>query len=244
MLLNDLWGTFVLLAYYLVLAALLPTLLKVRFGVARELVRKLQHVVYSLSIFLLLELFSTWYLAIMAASLLVVIGYPVLLLIEKTAWYRRVFVDRTKEGGELRRQLLYVQLSFALLIYIFWGMFGFDWRYVIAVAIMAWGFGDAAAALVGKAFGRHRFLHRLIDLGKTREGTIAMAAFAGLAAFFTLLTYGNQTWQVSLIIAVIIAPICAVIELFSRRGRDTITVPLTAAFTIMPLVYIFYLLGW
>ena len=82
------------------------------------------------------------------------------------------------ERGELRKQLIYVQLSFALLILIFWGVLGVDWRYVAAVAIMGWGFGDAAAALIGKAFGRRRVFHYLVDLGKTYEGTAAVIAFA------------------------------------------------------------------
>lgn len=237
-------GTGILITYYLVFTALLPTVLKVKLGVPTEYVRKIQHVVYSLSIFLLLELFSSWYMAIAAAFSLVIVGYPVLLLVEKTAWYRKTFVDRTKKGGELRRQLLYVQLSFAMLIAIFWGLFGLDWRYVIAVAIMAWGLGDAAAALIGKAFGRHRVIHYLIDVGKTYEGTAAMAAFAALGIFITLFTYGGQSWYVSLLIAVLVAPLCGIIELFSRRGSDTLTVPISAAFSIMPLIYLFYWLGW
>ncbi len=241
---NDLCGAGILLGYYLLFAALLPTLLKTRLGVPTELVRKVQHVIYSLSIFLLLELFSTWYIAIAAAFSLVIIGYPFLLILEKTAWYRRTFVDRTKKGGELRKQLIYVQLSFALLIAIFWGFFGFDWRYIIAVAIMAWGFGDAAAALIGKTFGRRKIFHYLIDVGKTYEGTLAMAVFAALAIFFTLIGYGGQSWYVSLAVALLVAPLCGIIELFSRKGSDTLTVPLSAAFSIMPLIYFFYWLGW
>ncbi len=241
---NDLIGAGILLAYYLIFAAILPTLLKTRLGVSTELVRKIQHVTYSLSIFLLLEFFSAWYIAIAAAFLLVIIAYPFLLILEKTAWYRRTFVDRTKKGGELRKQLIYVQLSFALLIAIFWGIFGFDWRYIIAVSIMAWGFGDAAAALIGKAFGQRKILHYLIDVGKTLEGTLAMAAFAALAIFITLISYGGQSWYVSLVIALLVAPLCGFIELFSRRGIDTLTVPLLAAFSIMPLIYLFYWLGW
>ncbi len=242
--LNDLMGAGILLVYYLLFTALLPTLLKVKLGVPTELVRKIQHVVYSLSIFLLLELFSSWYIAIAAAFLLVIVAYPLLMMLERTAWYKRTFVDRTSKGGELRKQLVYVQLSFALLIAIFWGLFGIDWRYVIAVAIMAWGFGDAAAALIGKAFGRRRIFHYLIDVGKTFEGTLAMAIFAALAIFFTLFIYGGQSWYVSLLIALVVAPLCGIIELFSRRGIDTLTVPLSAAFSIMPLIYLFYILGW
>ncbi|MGM0653624.1 MAG: diacylglycerol/polyprenol kinase family protein [Bacillota bacterium] len=241
---NDLLGAVILLAYYILFAALLPLILKVNLGLPTELVRKMHHVIYSMSIFLLLELFSTWYIAITAASLLVVLGYPFLYFLEKTAWYRRTFVDRTEKGGELRKQLIYVQLSFALLIFLFWGLFGIDWRYVVAVAIMAWGLGDAAAALIGRTFGRHRVIHYLVDLGKTYEGTAAMIGFAALAIFITLIAYGGQSWYVSLLIALVVAPICGITELFSRRGSDTLTVPLLAACSIMPLIYFFYWLGW
>lgn len=237
-------GLLVLMVYYLVFLLLLPTFLKVRTGLALETVRKMQHVLYSLSIFLLLELFSAWYIAIGAASMLLFLGYPALIIVEKSSWYRKTFVDRTTKGGELRKQLIFVQLTFAILIFIFWGLLGSNWHYIVAVAVMAWGFGDAAAALVGKAFGRRRFLHYLIDVKKTYEGTGAMIIFAALGIFFTLMAYAGEPWYTSLAVSLIVAPVCGIVELFSRRGTDTFTVPLSAAFLIFPVVNIFALMGW
>lgn len=237
-------GAAVLLAYYLLFCALVPTLLKALLRVPSEVVRKLQHVAYSLSIFLLLGLFDAWWAAVAAAFALVLIAYPGLLVFERNAAYQRLLVDRTASGGELRRQLLYVQLSFATLIGVFWGLLGPDWRPLIAVAVMAWGFGDAAAALVGKFLGRRRFVHRLIESAKTYEGTAAMILFAGLALFGTLVSYGGQSWLVSLIVALIVAPVCGVVELFSRRGSDTLTVPLSAALSMVPLIALFTRMGW
>jgi phytol kinase len=241
--LSDISSAGILMAYYLLFCLLLPTTLKIWAKAPKELVRKLQHVAYSLSIFLLLELFSVWYTAVGAAFLLVVIAYPVLLFLEKTSWYKKNLVDRKTRGGELRKQLLYVQLSFAILIYVFWGLLGVRWQYVIPVAVMAWGWGDAAAALVGKAFGRRRVIHDLIEGAKTYEGTLAMVLVSGTALFFTLLLYGGITWQVSILTAIIVAPLIGAVELFSRRGTDTITVPLSAAVLILPLVHFFSILG-
>jgi dolichol kinase len=163
---------------------------------------------------------------------------------EKFPWYKRTFVDRTARGGELRKSLIQVQLSFAILIAVFWGLLGYRGLPVIAVAVMGWGFGDAAAALVGKAFGRHRVLHRLVESAKTYEGTIAMVVVAGLALFLTLMFYAGRPWYVSLIIAAIVAPVCGIIELFSRRGTDTLTVPVSTAFMVLPLMHLFSTLGW
>ncbi len=244
MMLDDVMGVVILMTYYAVFLLLLPSLLKIRLGVKTELVRKIQHVAYSLSVFLLLELFSEWYLAVAAAFLLLLLAYPVLLVVEKSPWYRKTFVDRTSRGGELRKQLLYVQLSFALLLFIFWGLLGANWHYIAAVAVMAWGFGDAAAAVVGKAFGRRRVLHYLIDVGKTYEGTVAMVLFAGLAIFMTLFVYAGKPWTTSLLLAGLVAPVCGAVELFSSRGTDTLTVPLSAAFVMTPLIYFLSFLGW
>ncbi|MFW6115950.1 MAG: diacylglycerol/polyprenol kinase family protein [Chloroflexota bacterium] len=240
---SDLVGAGLLLAYYLGACFLLPTLLKLWRWIPTEVVRKLQHIAYSLSIFLLLHLFSEWYVAIAAAFLLVLLAYPALLLVERFSWYRRVFVDRTR-GGELRKQLLYVQLSFALLIFVFWGLLGMRWHYITAVAVMGWGFGDAAAALVGKAWGRRRFLLPLIEGAKTCEGSLAMTLVACLAFFLTLWLYGGRPWPVSLAVALVAAPFAAAVELFSRKGLDTLTVPLSSACLILPLVALLSLLGW
>ncbi len=241
---SDLWGALILIAYYLVMLVVFPIFLKTILKVPNEYVRKLQHVGYTLSVFLLLELFSSWYIAIAAICLLVIIAYPFLLFTEKLPIYRRFFVDRSKTGGEYRKQLIFAQLSFALLILIYWGLLGVKWHYVVAVAVMAWGFGDAAAALVGKAFGRRHVLHRWIERAKTCEGTIAMILISGLALFFTLFFYAGKPWLSSMLIALLVAPVCGMVELFSRRGNDTLTVPLFTAALIYPLAYFFYSLGW
>ncbi|NPV07662.1 MAG: phosphatidate cytidylyltransferase [Anaerolineae bacterium] len=241
---SDILAAGSLLAYYLLVVVLLPTLLKVLTKTPTELVRKMQHIAYSLSVFILLNLFSTWYVAVGAAFLLVLLAYPVLLLVEKTPRYLEVFVDRTKHGGELRKQLLYVQLSFAILISVYWGLMGPQWRYVVAVAVMGWGFGDAAAALIGKRFGRRRFLTRYIEGAKTHEGLWAMMVVAGTALFYTLLLYAGKPWYVSLVMSTVVAPVCGIVELFSRRGTDTLTVPLAAAAVTRRLAIVLSLLGW
>jgi phytol kinase len=240
---QDLIGAAILMAYYLLIVVLVPTLLKRYTSIPFEVVRKIQHVGYSLSIFILLRRFSTWYMALGAAFLLVLVAYPALLIVERFSWYRETFVDRGK-GGELRRQLIYVQLSFALLILIFWGLLGVRWQYIVALAVVPWGFGDAAAALVGKAWGHRRVLSRFIENAKTCEGTLAMAVVSGTTLFWTLLLYAQQSWLVSLLTASIVAPVCSLVELFSRRGTDTLTVPFFTALWLLPVLRAFAALGW
>lgn len=241
---NDLLAAIILMGYYLVGLVLFPTLLKARSKLPDEVIRKIQHVAYSLSVFILLRLFSAWYTAVAAAFLLVLLAYPVLFLIEKTSFYKRLFVDRTEHGGELRKQLICVQLSFAVLIFLFWGLLGVKWRYLVVVAVMAWGFGDAAAALVGKFFGKKSIVHRWIEGVKTLEGTAAMIIIAFIAIFVTLLFCSGLSWPVCLLIAFIVAPVSGMVELFSLRGTDTLTVPLATAAIVFPLVHLCSYLGW
>jgi phytol kinase len=240
MLLNDLIGFGLFIAYF-VIAALLALLTKKHLQITSEVFRKMLHIVITLSILPLLKLFSAWYMAVLAAFLLVLIMYPVLAKAENTTFYKRLAPERT--GGEFKRSLVIIQLSFTILIAVFWGLLGIDYHYIAVVAVMAWGFGDAAAALVGKAFGRRRILHRRIEGGKTYEGTLAMYVVAGLAVFFTLLVYAGQSWQLSLAVAALVAPVSATVELFSNRGMDTLTVPLATAFTTLSLVSLFSFLG-
>lgn len=241
---DDIIGAAILMAYYLVILVALPTALRAWTRTPKEVVRKFQHVGYSMSVFILVRLFAKWYMAIAASFLLVLLAYPVLILLERTPFYNKRFVDRTARGGELRKQLLMVQLSFSLLIAVFWGLLGRRWHYLIPVAVMAWGFGDAAAALVGKFWGKRHVVHRWIEGAKTWEGTWAMMAFAAAAVFLTMFFYWRQSWYVSLIVALVAAPLSGFTELFSWRGADTLTVPLVTACVILPLVYLFSCLGW
>ena len=227
-------GTAILSAYHLAAVFALPLAIAALARPPLEVVRKAQHVAYALSIFLLLGLFEHWYLAVCGAFALPLVAYPLLALWERHPSYRRLLTDRSADGGELRRQMLYVQASFAILIVVFWGGLGPDWRPLVAAAAMLWGFGDAAAALVGKLKGRHRVRHRAVEGAKTYEGTAAMVAVGAAATFATLLLYGGAPWWVSLAAAALVAPVAGVVELFSRRGIDTLTVPLASAAALVP----------
>ena len=240
MLRSDLIGFGLFIAYFVV-AGLPPILLRAYLKTPFEVTRKMYHLVITLSIFPLLKLFSTWYTAVLAVFAFLLIVYPLLALAERSSIYKRIAVER--EGGEFKRSFILVQLSIAILISVSWGLLGIEWQYIAAVAVMAWGFGDAAAALVGKAFGRRRIQHPRIEGAKTYEGTFAMFVVAGLAIFFTLLVYAGQSWQVSLAVAALVAPVSATVELFSHRGIDTLTVPLSVAFSLLSLMLLLSFLG-
>ncbi|NLG70628.1 MAG: phosphatidate cytidylyltransferase [Chloroflexi bacterium] len=236
----DLAGLGLYLAYFIVTGAP-AVLLKVFFDIPFELIRKIYHFVITLSIFPLVTFFSTWQDAVLAVILFTLIAYPILARLEHAALYRRIAVER--KGGEFKSSLLVVQMSMALLLFVFWGLLGEEWKYIAVVAVMAWGFGDAAAALVGKAVGRHRIRNPHIQGPKTYEGTFAMFFISGLAVFLTLLLYAHQPWYVSLAIALLVAPVCAAVELFTNGGMDTLTVPISTGLVVLFFLSLFRVLG-
>lgn len=223
-----LWG------YYVVTLLAVPVALRRWTRLPVEVVRKVQHLAYACSVFLLVGLFDQWYQAALAAGSLLVVAWPLLSWWRRHPSYARLLTDRRADRRELRRQLLLVQASLPLLVAVLWGGFGPGARPLIVAAAMVWGFGDAAAALVGTYLGRHRVVHRAIEGAKTYEGAVAMGAAALAAAFGTLLGYGAAGWGLALIAALVAAPLVSAIELFSRRGLDTVTVPWAAALALFP----------
>jgi len=77
--------------------------------------------------------------------------------------------------------------------------------------------------LVGKLYGRHYLEHRFIEGKKTIEGTLVMFAVAALTIFITITLFAGLSLQVCFLLALGVAPVCAIVELFSRSGSDTIT---------------------
>ena len=97
-----------------------------------------------------------------------------------------------------------------------------------------WGTGDAAAALVGIPFGRHKVNFPPINGRKSWEGTAVMFLVSFLAGYGLLCLWGG--YQYGMIPAVLFgAAVGAATELFSPSEWDTVTVPL-AVLTMLLLL--------
>jgi dolichol kinase len=94
-----------------------------------------------------------------------------------------------------------------------------------ATALAVLGFGDPAAGLIGRRWGKHP-----IAGGRTLEGTVAFAFFGALAAL-GVLSLWHPVAPLPLLAGVAIAAAIAgaVAELVSRRVDDNFSVPLAAA---------------
>lgn len=226
-------GFGILCGYFLVCASS-ALLLRHFVRIPSEVFRKLLHIILLCSLFVWIYVFQTWWIASLTALVFVAIIYPLLSLAEKLNCYSELLTER--KSGEIKRSLILVFSMFAALNSICWGWLGKRW--LVLACICAWGFGDAAAALIGKKYGRHYLEGKLIEGRKSIEGTFAMFTVSFVSVFIVLLIKGNVAWHISLIIAALAAAASAVVELYTRNGMDTITCPFAAAAVILPLLYL------
>ena len=85
----------------------------------------------------------------------------------------------------------------------------------LVVGTLSMGLGDGAAALVGMRWGR-------LKIGtKTAEGSAAMF----IVTFSIFLIFGDSSWYISLLAAVIVTAV----EAMTPHGLDNLSVPISAA---------------
>lgn len=114
-------------------------------------------------------------------------------------------------------------VSMGLLIGIFWPLEHPEYA-VIGILVMAWG--DGWAAIIGRAYGQHRY--QVMGNGKSWEGTATLAILSyGVVTGVLWMVQGNLplTWLVGLPVAVVAIGL----ESIAQWGLDNLTLPLGTA---------------
>jgi dolichol kinase len=206
------------------------TLIAVHFlmDIPREVFRKMLHVAAFTSPPMIMLASGSWLVSVLVLVLFGLVVWPLLAIAEHAGWYADLFVQR--RAHEVRRSLLVMFWGNAAVVALCWGLFA---KPQVAVAsILMWGFGDAAAALVGTRWGKHHTGLPLADPKKTWEGTGAMFVVSCVIGWAVLLVAGTPLVG-SLASAALTAAVGAYVELVTRRGYDTITVPLANACVLL-----------
>ncbi len=127
--------------------------------------RKLLHI-FAFSCFSVVLLGTdSWQAGSLSCLIIAAVVYPLLAAAENMPWYSTLFVQ--KSPGEVKRSLLMLFFMFAAVIAAAWGIFGKP--YAAVSSILMWGSGDAAAALIGIPFGKHKIICRGTDGKKSRK---------------------------------------------------------------------------
>jgi phytol kinase len=117
----------------------------------------------------------------------------------------------------------FYSVSMGLLIAIFWPL-GRPEYAVIGILVMAWG--DGLAAIIGQAYGKHRY--QVFGNGKSVEGTTALAIVSYVVVTGILFAVQGDlpiTWLVGIPVAVV----AIALESISQWGLDNLTLPLGTA---------------
>ena len=198
-------------------------LLPVRFltRVPSFVYRKLLHLIAFSCTTLMIGIAESWQAASLTSCLIAVLLYPVLAVLERENRFQYLLVQ--KKQGEIKNSFLMLFLMFAVVTAVAWGIFGKP--YAAATAILMWGIGDAAAALVGIPFGKHKVHLKPADRKKSWEGTAAMFLASLICGFVVFLLHYHFLFSTVFLPVFTGAAAGAVTELFSSGEYDTVTVP-------------------
>lgn len=222
-----------LLAYFVIMAGI-ALVCRFTIRVPDELFRKTLHCILLGSLLPFVFAFDSWKTSALTAIAFAVAVYPILVFFERFQAYSKITTQRKK--GELKHSLLLVFAMFAAIIAICWG--ALEDKYLVLASIYAWGFGDAAAALTGKRFGKHKIRWKLADSQKSIEGSTAMFGVSFLSVAIILLLRGGLPLWGCILTALVTALVSTLAELCSHNGNDTIICPLSAMAVLIPMLYL------
>ncbi len=220
---------------YFVIAAGCALGSRIFIKIPNELFRKILHGILLGSLFMFTFAYSEWWISALAAVIFEIIVYPVLAVFERYKNYSELTTERKK--GELKSSLLLVFTMYAVVVAICWGWLG-D-KYLALAAIYAWGFGDAAAALIGKKFGKHKIKWKCTDGKKSVEGSTAMFITSVISVMIILSCRGSLSVTAMIVVSFVTAMVSTLAELCSKNGNDTVICPMSAMIVLVPLVYLF-----
>lgn len=185
-----------------------------------ELSRKLLHIATGLLALTFPWLFEAW-------QVLVVVGVGTLVLCAARmagAVRRRLGVALNGVGRASHGELWFL----AAIGLVFVLSDGRTLLYVVPILVLT--FADAAAALVGVAFGRLRY--STVGGGKSLEGSAAFLGVAFLCAGMALLASGDYGAQEAFAIAAALALATTILEAVASKGLDNLLIP-AGAFLVL-----------
>ncbi len=224
---NNFWGGIILIIFYIIAAGSI-SLFDYFTSQKREWIRKGYHLIFCFSFIIILYFFEDWMAALLVIIAITVLAVLVLKLAEKIPFLMKLNISRNKGTGEIIKQMIYfhsVFIIFLLFLKVLWPQS----NYHLLIGVIILGFGDAAAALVGKFWGSRNYKGFFFSSAKTLEGSISFIVFSFVPAFLILYFLAGYRLLMALVVATILVLAASFVEAFSRKGIDTLTVPLSVA---------------
>jgi phytol kinase len=142
---------------------------------------------------------------------------PITFIILNYYSYKTNLIKSMERSGNGNLGTVYFPISLLILVVL---TFGVTFNPLIgAIGILTLGYGDGLAAVIGSKWGKRKLIY-----GKSVEGSLTML-LATFIVTFTLLAF-NFSFPIALSVALVLAISATVIELYTPKGLDNLTVPL------------------
>ena len=199
----------------------LTTLVQIRLRLPQDFTRKIVHVGAGMWIFALYGLFDTWYWGVFPIATFIVFNF----VSYKFKLVKAMDLSDSSPGT------VYFVVSITILLSCFWPRGQF---WIAAVGIMAMTWGDAFAAIVGRAWGSHPYFIRRHR--RSFEGSFAMFGFSFVSMGIVMAVGSGLDWPTVLGLSLILATIATFLEAIALSGLDNLLVPIGTSLTLFALV--------
>ena len=210
---NNIYGIIVSLIFICIVIGLSSILTKKQI-ISGEGSRKFIHIGVSNWWIIAMLFFDNRYYAIIVPAMFVIINY---------ISYKFKVIKAMERNNE-KNDLGTVYYAISLLILSFLTLDGSNLSYIGAIGVLTMGYGDGLAAVVGTFKGK-----KYISIGrslKSKEGTITMFIATFIVTFIIITVNNIVSIPWGILIALLLAVIGTLLELFTSYGLDNITVPL------------------
>ena len=211
---------------YMLVCVLIAVVIRLLLPLPDEVYRKFLHVIVIGMYYLWTTSFSHWTVAAGTMIAMVVVLYPVLVILDLIPAFGAFLNERKK--GELQHSILWMGAAFVIVIALSWGIF--KSQQVAICAFFSWGFGDAAAAVIGVRFGKHKIGK---EKRKSVEGTVACFVFSFFGVLLGLHLRGALSLWDFIVVIPMTAFVTTVTEFYSPKGSDTILCPVAAVGSLL-----------
>ena len=232
---NEILGGSLRVIGYAVIFAGSAFVLRLLVRIPDELFRKLLHCIALGALIPFVFAFEHWYCSALSIIIIAVLLFPALILAGKIPGFSSFISER--KSGEMKYSMLLFFSSYVIAITVCWGLL--KDRYLVLASVYAWGFGDAAAALIGKRFGKVKIPFPHADHNKSIAGTNAMFFTSFVVTAVILYLRGGMSPVGYVAVPFFTAIAAALSELYTPDGFDTITCPMAAMLVLILLTKLF-----
>jgi phytol kinase len=208
--------------------------LRKAFRLEAEFTRKVVHIGVGMWSWGTALLFQNKWFAIIPPAVFVVLNY---------VSYRRGLFQAMELKDRTNLGTVYFPISFVALILLFFSQPDPAMKGLFAVALMPMTWGDAFAAILGRAKGKHKYT--LLKTTRSWEGTLAMLGLSFVSVWVALLAFWKPGASVMLIpaaslVALTTAALATAVEAFSPWGLDNLLVPAASAAGLFIGISVFF----